>query len=67
MLKYSTCWSVAYQEVFVWYTTIKMCVYLYSELCLNLISLGPAFMLGIDRFSAYAGKINKDFVHWDFI
>jgi hypothetical protein len=22
---------------------------------------------GIDRFSAYAGKINKDFVHWDFI
>ena len=41
----------------------------YSEICLNQNAPGPTFVFGIDRTGVwlYTGKINKYFLHWDFI
>jgi hypothetical protein len=33
---------------------------------LNRTALGLPFIFGIDRCLVYTGKINKDFLHWDF-
>ena len=40
---------------------------IYSETCLNWTSLGPTFVLRIDRFSLYTGYFNKDFLYWGLI
>jgi len=39
----------------------------YSETGLSRTSSGSAFVFRIDRYSVNTGKINKDFLHWDFI
>ena len=43
---------------------IKM---LYSEACLNKISLGQIFVFEIDWCSVYTGWISKDCLQWDLI
>ena len=45
----------------------KILVEVYSKTCLNQTSLRPTFVFWIDRCLVYAGKINKDFLHWDIM
>jgi len=40
--------------------------YCYVETCLNRISLGPAFVDRNRQEFGYTGKMNKDFLSWDF-
>jgi hypothetical protein len=39
----------------------------YNETYLKQPYMGPLFAFRIDRCLVYTGKINKDFLHWDFI
>ena len=39
----------------------------YRKTCLNQTSLGPTFVLGIERCLVYTGQVIKIFLHWDLI